>query len=58
MIMAVNFKKKNFIGEAYLNDVRVSSTFMRLVVLGVSQENFIHISACILEELVARVEDN
>ncbi len=42
----------------YLDDVCVGPAFVRLIVLGVFEEHFVHVSACILEELVWVIENN
>lgn len=36
----------------YLDDVCIGPAFVRLIVLGVFEEHFVHVSAGILEELV------
>lgn len=41
-----------------LNNVRVGSAFVWLVVLRVLKKNFIHVCASILEQFVGAVEDN
>ena len=42
----------------YLHNVRVGPALVRLVVLGVFQQNLVHVCACVLEELIGAVEDN
>lgn len=42
----------------YLNDVCVGSALVRLVVLGVFEQDLVHISAGVLEQLVRVVEDD
>jgi hypothetical protein len=48
------------IGERfyYLNNIFVSTTFMRFIVLCVLEKNFVHISTGILEQLVGTVKDD
>lgn len=42
----------------FLDDVAVGATLVRLIVLGVLEQNFVHVSAGILEQLVCAVEDD
>ena len=42
----------------YLNNVSVGSTLMRFIVFRVFKKNLVHVGAGILEQLVARVENN
>lgn len=41
----------------YLDDVLVSKRFVRLIVLGVFEENFVHVGAGVLVQFVATAED-
>lgn len=42
----------------YLYDVWVGSALVRFVILGVFQQNFVHVCAGILEQLVRAVEND
>lgn len=46
-----------FLGR-YLDDVGVGSALVRLVVLRVLEEHFVHVGAGVLEQLVGAVEDD
>lgn len=39
-----------------IREIVVSSTFVRLAVLGILQQNLINVCACILDKLIVRVE--
>lgn len=42
----------------YLNNIRVGSAFVRLIILGVLEKNFVHVCAGVLEQLVRAVEND
>ena len=44
--------------DGNLNDVVISSGLMRFVVLGVFEQDFIHVGGGVLEQFVAAAEDD
>ena len=44
--------------DGNLNDVVISSGLMRFVVLGVFEQDFIHVGGSVLEQFVAAAEDD
>lgn len=44
--------------DHYLHDVAVGTTFVRIAVLGVFEKDLIHVGASVLEQFVARIEDD
>lgn len=42
----------------YLNNICIGPALMRLVVLGVFEQDLVHVSAGVLEQLVGMVEDD
>ncbi len=43
---------------SYIHDVRVGSALVGLVVFGVFEQNFVHVSAGVLKQFVGAVEDD
>jgi len=44
--------------STYVNDVFVGKRFVRLVILGVFEQHFVHIRGRVLVQLVGRAEDD
>lgn len=44
--------------DSYLNNVRVGSAFVRLIIFRVLEKDFVHISAGVLKQLVRAVEND
>ena len=47
-----------FLYATYVHDVRVGPALVGLVVLGVFEQNFVHVCASVLKKLVGAVEDD